>query len=135
MSTSPPQYMVSMATPPMLLESCDQTGAPPSGTNDYVTMITFDNGGIWQKLSPPSSSQCVSHSCSLIPPHPHTPTPPHPHSLSPHLQALPGCSLHLHLEYGRLLTSKYNTTLSKPLSIASAPGIILVHGVCVCMRV
>lgn len=40
-----------------------------------------------------------------------------------------GCSLHLYLRYSQLVFPKYNlSTASGPLSVESAPGIIIAHG-------
>lgn len=69
---------------------------------DHVTMITFDNGGEWERIrSPPSASNCQ----------------------------LPSCSLHLHLHYSQMVAPHYNLSrLTGPLSIPTAPGIIIAHG-------
>ncbi|CAI7994086.1 Sortilin [Geodia barretti] len=75
-----------------------------TGKNDstHVTMITFNNGGKWSRLHPPTSSGCHGNS---------------------------ECSLHLHLHYSLLVASEYNRSYSAPLlSTETAVGIIIGHG-------
>ena len=56
---------------------------PPHTHTDggHITMITFDNGGQWQRLRPPTDSQhCVSPACDPITSW--TSSPTHPHTLT-----------------------------------------------------
>ena len=67
-----------------------------------VTMITYDNGGVWQRIPAPGTSSC-NHGVV--------------------------CSLHLYLKSSRLISHYYNVSVaSGPLSIKSAPDIIVAHG-------
>ncbi|XP_064400259.1 sortilin-like [Halichondria panicea] len=71
------------------------------GDGGHVSKITFNNGGTWQKLKAPDSTNCH----------------------------LPDCSLHLHLRYSQYILPFYNySSLKMPFSIETAPGIILAHG-------
>ena len=74
----------------------------PAPDSTHVTMITFNNGGKWSRLHPPTSSGCHGNS---------------------------ECSLHLHLHYSLLVASEYNRSYSAPLlSTETAVGIIIGHG-------
>lgn len=85
---------------------------------DHITKISFSNGAEWQRLEVPGA--CVSQ-----------PASPCWYNLSisliAHLQS--GCSLHIYLRYSQLVAPMYNlSTAAGPLSIESAPGIIIAHG-------
>lgn len=78
---------------------------------NHVSMITYDNGGEWQRILAPSGCSDVSV-----------------------------CSLHLYLKSSSLISRRYNlSSASGPLSIKTAPGIIVAHGrgtvleYCVCV--
>lgn len=87
----------------------------------HVTKITFDNGGMWSRLSPPTTAVCVSDSLCDI----------HTYVCKVVFQKSSGedCSLHLHLRYSQMVSPFYNSSRPKgPLSITSAPMIIIAHG-------
>ena len=48
---------------------------------------------------------------------------------TPPLSLQPDCSLHLYLRYSQLVAPMYNmSSATEPLTVESAPGIIIAHG-------
>lgn len=67
----------------------------------HVSMITYNNGGQWQRIKAPEGSGC----------------------------ALPKCSLHIHIRFSHLIGAFYDIpSLVQPFSTSAANGIIIAHG-------
>lgn len=73
------------------------------GKTYHSSVITFNNGGSWNLISPPENTDCLISK---------------------------GCSLHLHVKYSSLVSySLYNSSVTTgPLSSGNAVGIIVAHG-------
>lgn len=72
--------------------------------DSHVTMITYDSGGMWQRLPAPEG-KCSDGISSQK------------------------CSLHLHLRYSKMVAPQFNVSaVSDPLALETAPGIIISHG-------
>ena len=88
-------------------------------------MITYDSGGMWQRLPAPEgkcsdgiSSQKVRNRFFFL-----------SISILLFLLFLLQCSLHLHLRYSKMVAPQFNVSaVSDPLALETAPGIIISHG-------
>ncbi|XP_003384999.1 PREDICTED: sortilin-like [Amphimedon queenslandica] len=67
-------------------------------SGNHYSVITFNNGASWQRISPPPGTNCLLSS---------------------------GCSLHLHMSYSQAVNASFK---NGPLSVSSAVGVIIAQG-------